>query len=871
MDIRPDGVSEPSSPRLGLDDLGLRLDRPLFARDPGIGNTPSSPNLRELTWDYVVKPANDGSPPPSAPPDDQPVVKPVRIEDLLSEPSAAAALLRRDEPLLEAAGPLGDADEAGPAAAPADEAATPWATDLTPTAAADAPAVDAAADEQAAAARPTPTPSGEHRLPSLLSALTTRQPGPTTPISGDLPSLAEVAHTPGRGTPATSTGGAGEYDADPADPDTPGRDTPAGGMPKMDPDEEHERMLAVLQPEPVHREPDPVVHGLADMIVRSTPITGMAAVRSTSAEVPLLTPTPAANAPAAHAPAAGTPATGTPTAEKAATPPAGTPQVTAVEAELNRLAYVPDAVAEADPGPVDLPQIAVNDTAAAAPGAAAASSAPALSLSNSEIYAARASAAAATQRRVAYSDFAPAAAPVRRRRKRHVFRRLITFVILLGLVAGGLFAVKKYVLDARWDKDVEPLADAVSTARGLGFDSAVKVDTLPVAEYSVALASTGLGLDPDGLTVEQIASEWRALGLLNGALDLETVGMAAMPFAPAFYDPATGRISVMEGLPEELHTFALQRALAMALLDQEYGWGARLEGASPAVRTGILALYDADAVATVLGMTSTETQEALVGQLYALYSDYSIVPSPSAYGSALSGRLGVAAWPLFRGLDDTTRASLLLDAAPVDAQVLDLRGLLDGAAPSAAANANGVLFWYHVLAARIDDDLAWRAALTWRGDAVSLLDGGTHPCVAAMFQAGAEGDVAQAAFQQWAALASAESATSVTASANELGVALTINACDPGVAVPTSDGSPVPGLGEAPLRSEVLRLLIEQDPTLDLATAACAAASVGSLSMADERGVLDPVGGWTAPAAHGLPDPVVTGCLAPPAEPAPTG
>ena len=140
MDIRPDGVSEPSSPRLGLDDLGLRLDRPLFARDPGIGNTPSSPNLRELTWDYVVKPANDGSPPPSAPPDDQPVVKPVRIEDLLSEPSAAAALLRRDGPLLEAAGPLGDADEAGPAAAPADEAATPWATDLTPTAAADAPA-----------------------------------------------------------------------------------------------------------------------------------------------------------------------------------------------------------------------------------------------------------------------------------------------------------------------------------------------------------------------------------------------------------------------------------------------------------------------------------------------------------------------------------------------------------------------------------------------------------------------------------------------------------------------------------------------------------------------------------------------------------
>lgn len=176
-----------------------------------------------------------------------------------------------------------------------------------------------------------------------------------------------------------------------------------------------------------------------------------------------------------------------------------------------------------------------------------------------------------------------------------------------------------------------------------------------------------------------------------------------------------------------------------------------------------------------------------------------------------------------------------------------------------------------MLAGRVEDDLAWRAALTWRGDAVSLLDGGTSPCVAAMFQAGAGSDVAQAAFEQWAERAPAESATTVTASANELGVSLTINACDPGAAVATSDGAAVPGLGGAPLHSEVLRLLLEQDPTLDLATAACAAAEVGPVSMADERGVVDPVGGWAAPATHGLPDPVASGCLAPPADPQPAG
>ncbi|MCB0954951.1 MAG: hypothetical protein KDB12_02225, partial [Ilumatobacter sp.] len=349
-----------------------------------------------------------------------------------------------------------------------------------------------------------PAVSGEHRLPSLLSALTTREPGPTTPISDDLPSLADAAApSPASGIAMVGVGSDGE-ESDPADPDIARFDTPSGGMPRMDPDEEHQRLLAVLQPEPVHRDPDPVVNGLADMIVRSTPITGMAAVRSISAEVPVAT-----------------------------TPPAGVPPVTSVEAELNRLAYVPDAVAEADPGPVDLPQIAVNDSAAAAAPAPAAAPppAPALNLSNNEIYAARASASAATQRRVAYTDFAPVPVPARRRRKRHVFRRLVTFVILLGLIAGGLFAVKKYVLDVRWDKEVKPVADAVSEARGLSFDTAVHVDALPAAEYSAALATAGLGLDPDGMTAEQTAAEWRSLGLLSGALDLEAVGMAAMPFA----------------------------------------------------------------------------------------------------------------------------------------------------------------------------------------------------------------------------------------------------------------------------------------------------------------------------------------------------
>ena len=55
-----------AAPRLSLDDLRLRLDSPLFARDPGLSPGAQVPHLRELTWDSVVNPtsAADAEPVP---------------------------------------------------------------------------------------------------------------------------------------------------------------------------------------------------------------------------------------------------------------------------------------------------------------------------------------------------------------------------------------------------------------------------------------------------------------------------------------------------------------------------------------------------------------------------------------------------------------------------------------------------------------------------------------------------------------------------------------------------------------------------------------------------------------------------------------
>ena len=50
-----DGQPEPPS-RYNADDFRLRLDSPLFHRDPGLSGGAADPQLRELIWENVLSP-----------------------------------------------------------------------------------------------------------------------------------------------------------------------------------------------------------------------------------------------------------------------------------------------------------------------------------------------------------------------------------------------------------------------------------------------------------------------------------------------------------------------------------------------------------------------------------------------------------------------------------------------------------------------------------------------------------------------------------------------------------------------------------------------------------------------------------------------
>jgi hypothetical protein len=92
------------------------------------------------------------------------------------------------------------------------------------------------------------------------------------------------------------------------------------------------------------------------------------------------------------------------------------------------------------------------------------------------------------------------------------------------------------------------------------------------------------------------------------------------------------------------------------------------------------------------------------------------------------------------------------------------------------------MFWYYVLASRIDDGQAWSAAIRWTSDSLTTSAGTPSPCINATFGA-ADADGAAAAlvaFQTWASVAPVESTTTVTPMD---GNQIAIQACDPGAAL----------------------------------------------------------------------------------------
>jgi hypothetical protein len=524
-----------------------------------------------------------------------------------------------------------------------------------------------------------------------------------------------------------------------------------------------------------------------------------------------------------------------------------------VAPEVNRLASVPDLID--DDSPVELPPITPSGPIVAHPQSVYS---PVLA---ETLYVPVPARHPTTTPAATVAESNPPRRRAARKPKRHLFRSFVTLVLLFGLLAGGAFAAKKYLLhQPAWSAELEPLADEVAAARALQFEVAVEVSELPVGEYAARLAGSTADVQAGH------APAWRSLGLLNGEFDLESIGRQAMNDSPAFYDPASKTIYVSDDLAtyEHLYRFAMRRALTAALLDQQFDWGTRVAASTPAAALGLRAVIDADALAIANALSTNDAPDQLAPESLSFAQGHGTTAVLSPYAATIVGRAGVAMHPTTGPMvNDPATLNALEQATPASDVAFDLAHL-EGAPPT-PAGTQGMIFWYYVLASRIDDGQAWAAATRWTGDSVATSTGSASQCIDAKVTA-ADPDgaaVLLAAFESWAATAPVESTTTVVPID---GNQVAIRACDPGAALtaqlPTK--SPV-AFGGAGVERALVQAAVSAagQATVDSTCLVGAARqrALGLTSPTDDAPVL--AFGWAPPYVAGNLD-LAIACMAPP-------
>jgi hypothetical protein len=491
--------------------------------------------------------------------------------------------------------------------------------------------------------------------------------------------------------------------------------------------------------------------------------------------------------------------------------------------------------------------------------------------------------AAQPRRPVVFEPTRPVAPPARRRRRRVLPKLLAVLVV----AAGGAFAVSRYLLEVpTWDGEVRPLADEVATLRGLTFRDPVTVEEIPLDSYVTALAATVL--PADAAARDRLAGSWRALGLIDAGLDAAALGRQAAVDMPAFYDRTRGVVVVAAGMGGTLRSFAVERALTWALLDQHVNWGPRVATGSASEALAIRAAVDADALVVARAAIGTPAEQQQLTSELAAWTE-SVLGDADVDGSwltAMIGRPGAALAPVMANTVGERRDGLLAATGLNDGAVFDTARGFDATLSSLVtdpSSTRGLIQWYQVLASRLDPAEAWAAATAWAGDTTAVtVETDGQVCVTALVTAAdaAGGLRLQQAFERWSALAPAASATTVAAVGERQ---VSVRACDPTAVDPaptdpasqpapvdppavTSVGVPFGGASiEASVVARAMLVVADLPATVRTCLVDRVRATVTSLAPADVAPVVVPAVGWTPPALAAFDvNAEVTACQATP-------
>jgi hypothetical protein len=374
-------------------------------------------------------------------------------------------------------------------------------------------------------------------------------------------------------------------------------------------------------------------------------------------------------------------------------------------------------------------------------------------------------------------DFDPASfapAPTHqptRRKKRGGVKLLAVLVVLGGLVAAGLVFGQPYLFPGDWDDATAAYAEAVEVASDVEFAEPLSIVAEPTAEFAARLQAQFAAVSPEEL------AQWRALGLVSGDVDDESLARQLSGWQDAVYSTTDGQVYHDSGAAGPELDAQLTQEMAAASLDQQFGWSLeqpqRTLDAAAATSAEVLrqarsvqeASTFSDAVQPVPGEIADALPPVIGYRLLAphVYAEFD-TPADATDAANPLADLGVGG-PGFLGRDTSTVTS-----SPT---------MLDGDVATAAPVAKDRSFWYLVFAGYLDARTAHDASQVVVESAVTDVARGATQCVSATFAGTGVDETAtlRSALEAWAGAAPAEMASSFQVLPDGT---LQLVSCDPG-------------------------------------------------------------------------------------------
>lgn len=356
-----------------------------------------------------------------------------------------------------------------------------------------------------------------------------------------------------------------------------------------------------------------------------------------------------------------------------------------------------------------------------------------------------------------------------------------------------------------WDPRVKEYAEMVEDERDLDFEHPIHVDFLEEEQFKKQVTSDEEDLtEEDRQEIEELTGVFRALGLIDGDLDLlETMNELQQAGVVGYYsyDDERIRIRGTELTPDVRST--LVHELTHALQDQHFDLGKRVEELEKdddsAAASGFDALVEGDArrIETAwregLGEEDREALEkSQVDQLEDFEKNAKGIPdvletlmgAPYALGEAL---LLVATQDGGdEAVDDLFASPPTTEEHQLDPWTLveDEEEAIDVAEPELDTGEEevddgpfGALSWMLVLAERIPAKQAFEAADGWGGDAYVAFERDDVSCVRVAYEGDTEQDLEEMriALDDWVA-AGPDGSARVEAA----GAGLQLESCDAG-------------------------------------------------------------------------------------------